>query len=130
MMGPFGPNPLMMQWLPVPAFPSLCSVLSETAVEHPSGQTTFDFLISSDPNLVDMSCRTTPLIEQRPSGGELVGPITTTVTNEEMLALNTYRPEIEEKDRLIVDGVEYDIIKIEHDGNRAYTRIRILRRIP
>lgn len=119
----------MTNWLPVQAYPSLASVLAETQSKDASAETDITYAISSDPNLVDMECRFAPLIEVRPSGGEVVGPIVTTTTTEKMVSLKTYRPEITERDKLRVDGIDYDVLKVEHDGSMAYTRLRIMRRV-
>jgi hypothetical protein len=127
-MSPYGPNAFMMAMLPAEAYDSMCTALVQTNVTQPSGQTIQTYLPSVDPNLVNIMCRKAPLIEERPSGGEVVTDLSISNRKEEAVVLKEYRPEIHEKMRLRVDGVDHDIIKVETDGNRTYSRFRVLRR--
>jgi hypothetical protein len=116
----------MVALLPDFAFPSLGTVTKRTIVQLPSGQWFETWLPSDDPTLVDIQCRKTPLILQRPATGEEVVDFVTMVdVTQEMVALKGYYPQIDEVDRFLIDGVNWDIKTVEHDGNHVYTRLRL-----
>jgi hypothetical protein len=128
-LSPFGPHAAMLKMMPVPAYPQRATLLVHGSIILPSGSVKEIWVAATNPLLVDMPIRKSPMIQQRPAGGEVDTDIGVVNLNEEAVAFKSYRPEIDEKDRLQIDGEgDYDIIKVENDGSLSYTRLRVLRR--
>jgi len=76
--------------------------------------------------LSSIACRIGPLIELRPTDTERRGAEVVKLVQVRQCKLNGYFPTIIANQHLAqVDGTDFPIIGVEHDGNRFSTRLRL-----
>jgi hypothetical protein len=88
------------------------------------GQTRYTY--SPDPDITNVYCRRAPFIEERPMAAERTTGGRNSYLPEYVLAFPMYYPQFTTIDRILVDDVEYGILAVECDGNKTYTRLRLV----
>ena len=92
-------DPRLMGSLPESAFPSKLTRLVRTLVTQPNGTRTEVYTASANPLYIDVPCRKTPFIIQRPTESEQTKPSEVTVS-EFICMLKMYLPLFKNTDRV------------------------------
>lgn len=105
-------------------FPSSATIYQRTSTQGNDGQPINTYNVALYTNV---PCRKSPNIlmraantEYRRGEGYFVREIA-----EFQLSCQEYLPNVTQECRLTVDGIWYDVLGVEHDGNNQYTRIHI-----
>ena len=103
-------------------YPSRCTIRMQTVVVV-KGQATYE---TSD-LIVDIPCRVAPDILERPTDSEKPGQPFVYTSIRRRVALARYVPQIQAHTQMtaVIDGTEFNILGVEHDGNKTYTRLRV-----
>ena len=112
-------------------FPDLCTIKLKNLATSPSGQP----LPAGEPipidGMIDIPCRIGPLILVRPTDKEIRGIKITSQYENRQCKLNGYFPAIDPFSMVAtVNDREYDIMGLEHDGNRFSSRMTLQRLLP
>lgn len=111
------------------AYPSLCTFLGLSSAQDASGQAVHTFA-PIDVGHTNLPCRKSPLIIIRPQTQEKQHSDFQLSEAKEQVNINQYVADADVKWQLVVDGVTYEILAVEHDGNRLSTRIGIGKIVP
>lgn len=99
-------------------YPSTVTIQEVTERQDTAGQ-----MIGSWANkvgYVDLACRLAPA-----DGKEIKLPNQTYVVATHTIAISGYYAGIDEKDRAVIDSVNYDILLVENDGQGESTRLSV-----
>lgn len=78
------------------------------------------------PGLANIPCLLGPIIEERPTDGEVRTSATLEHTQRRHLKMNGSYPQIQERDmEAVVDGVTFPIRGVESDSKNFSTRLRL-----
>lgn len=114
-------HPNMLTRLQPNFYPSSCTIQEATEAADSYGQ-----LIPTWGNLADhvaIRCRIAPNPPQ--SGDEQRMQTQIYTVHSWLISFNGYYPAILETMRAVVDGMTYDIIQVQHDGNDKTTRLSV-----
>ena len=108
-------HPRMLEGLAA-FYPSLCTIQSGTLTQDSVGQpvATWAYVLQAIP------CRISPA-----GGREMKLPNQTYGVGSHTINLRGYYPTIIVAMRALVDGVAYDILAVESDGNQYTTRLQV-----
>lgn len=102
-------------------FNSLCTLQEKTGIRNSLGEKASEW---TDIVLFGtLECQLSVVSNQRQIGERELGMLTYTILNHFIL-FKEYIPEIEENYRAVVDGQPYDIVAVEHDSQKTFTRLR------
>ena len=73
----------------------------------------------------DLMCRKSPLVIVKPQTQEFATPAALTKNAKWQLNFATYIADASVEWHVVVDGIEYEILSVEHDGNRLTTRLML-----
>lgn len=110
-------------------YPSLCTFLQLTKTQNDSGQETHTFT-TIDAGHTNIPCRKSPLIIVRPQTQESQHGAFQFSEAKEQVNVNKYVADASIEWQITVDGITYEIVAVEHDGNSLSTRIGIGKMIP
>jgi hypothetical protein len=111
-------------------YPLTCTVYQCTKTTNAAQQEVraFTTVLASH---VDLRCRKTPLVEERPTANEyrMQGEFEKQVADYQC-SLAGYYPLITTEMQLQCDGTRYEIVGVEQDANHLHTRLRLLSMSP
>lgn len=99
-------------------YPSLCTIQSATEAQNNIGDVTHTWANLS--GHVDLACRIAPA-----SGNEVKQAAQIYAEYTHTIALAGAYTTVTEAMRAIVDGVTYDVVAVQFDGNRKTTRLLV-----
>ncbi|KAA3644555.1 MAG: head-tail adaptor protein [Chloroflexi bacterium] len=98
-------------------FPSAGTVQTSAKTRASSGQQ--DKTWSNLADHVDIACRVSPA-----GGREMRKKDQTVATMTHTIALQGHYPSITSQMRFVVESLSYDILLVDHDGQKTYTRLK------
>ncbi len=108
------------------AFTSRCTIATPDFTTNAAKQKVPDGNFTTVSGLANLACRISPLIELRPTDTERRGTEVIKLITVRQCKLNGYFPSIVADTHYAqVDGTNFPIIGVEHDGNRFSTRLRL-----
>lgn len=127
MASAFGTITFMSKFLgrfPSFVWPSLCTIKQRTETEEASGEVVVTYPTDL-PNHVAIPCREAPLIVSRPTDNEMgIGSRIQTEKQRHVMLKGYYNATIDVGMGAVIDGVTHNIVGIESDGSKTYTRLR------
>lgn len=99
-------------------YPSECTIQEPTEIQDDTGHPVASW--SDLAGHVNMPCRLSPISGR---AGEIRTPAQTYTEASHVVELTRTVPDVTTKMRAVVDGVIYDIVLIEHDGQGVSARI-------
>lgn len=109
-------HPRMLAQVGDQVYPDFCTIQSGAEAQDASG---FPVAAFSDvAGLAAIPCRLSPL-----GGGETKSPSQVYAVATHAINLRGYYPAITPKMRAQIQGQAYDVLLVEHDGQRASTRL-------
>lgn len=113
--------------MPDGTFPSLATVKYHDGTRLPGGK--LDDSPGHWMNLaghVNLKCRVAPIVKERPTGREDRNQRLEVGIQDEHLVFQGYYPGIKRNHRIVLDdGRDFNVIDVDHDGNKVLTRLRI-----
>lgn len=111
------------RWSPITPYESRASRVVAQSVTS-LGQTKYAY--SDDLAIVNVPCRVGPYVEERPNSSERIVGGRESNLPERVVAFPALYESFQTVDRIRVDGTEYGITAVEHDGSKTHTRLRII----
>lgn len=110
-------------------YPSLCTFLSKSESQNASGQEVHTFT-AIDAAHTNIPCRKSPLLIIRPRQQEEQRGDFQMSDAKEQVNLNKYVADASNEWQITVDGITYEILAVERDGNSLTTRVGIGKVVP
>lgn len=113
-------HPHMMGRIQPNFYPSLCTIGARSTAQDEYGQEIGT--VTPVGGLTDLACRIAPRGATETRSAQQIY-----ATSTHHVALNGYYPAIAPHHVATVDGIDYDIEGVEHDGNHETTRLFVRR---
>lgn len=104
-------------------YPSRCTIRRSTATRSGTGQV--NSAMATLPGHQDIPCRDAPFDSRNRGGDELNRPTGEVVATPHRVALAGHYPAIRESDVARIDGVDRDILTVDHDDEARTTTLTV-----
>ena len=105
-------------------WPSRCTIRTPTTSVNAANQPVITGY-ASVAGMINLECRMAPFITLRPDDTQIRDQQVTENLNRRNLKLNSYQPTIVNDMYALIDGVNFKVVGVEHDGSHFSTRLHL-----